>query len=484
MSVLSISSLESDRVFGVGKRSRFQLKVVKRITILMSVGALAWSIGMIAIGAYQLLVLPLGYLLISAINTFLCTKTKHGRVACFIQMCVSILFPCVFQLTAGGVMATGAVMLWSMVALFGISTYTRPKVIVRWAVYTIIVIAGAILFENSTMYTFSSIIDLNPLHLLIFNSVGTYTLFFYVSFFFVTTGEAVRKNLKQAASQANDLNITLEKRNIEHQEGLILARDIQDAFLKTEDHLRTVFTKSFLMRKAKEHISGDFIWAEQKSSLKYIICGECNSKGTSRGLLAMLMVSTADKILREYEYTDPGIFLTKFNEYIREDSGLDLDKLNLDISFTMLVINGQTNKAKLATAGGTILVKKPNRDVMEYEVDDNLICCESNKNTYSSIDVDFEIGDMVYMYTEGFLNQPNTEGEPFGKQRFQEMIASLETEYSFMQKRNLVKTFNQWQSNSDQNADVLVCGFEIEDPALVYDTVNEIEMHILSQDAS
>lgn len=481
MSTLSIPWLKSARKFSNAKRAKFQLKVVKRITLLMSAGALVWTIVMIAIGAYHLLVLPVGYLVVSAFNTYLCARTDFGRLACDIQMGVSILFPCVFQLVAGGVMASGAVMLWSMVALFGLSTYTRQKTVVKWAVYTVIVVSGSILFENTGMYTFTGIIDISPLKLLIFNSGSTYFVIFYVGFFFVSTVETTRKNLKEVATQANELNVTLEIRNVEHQEGLIIARDIQDAFLKTEDHLRTVFTKSFLLHKAKEHISGDFIWADQKSHLKYIICGECNSKGTSRGLLAMLMVSTADKILRDYEYTDPGIFLKKFNEYIREDSGLDLDKLNMDISLSMLIINGQTNKAKLATAGGGILVKSPNKpDITKFTQDNGFICCENSDKQFHSVDIDFQIGDLVYMFTDGFINQANEKGESFGADRFEELIATLDTEYSFMQKRKLTKAFTQWQSNTEQNKDVLVCGFEIEDPALVYDLVDDLESHILS----
>src|SRR5690606_29305766 len=126
-------------------------------------------------------------------------------------------------------------------------------------------VSGSILFENTSMYTFTGIIDISPLKLLIFNSISTYFVLFYVGFFFVSTVETTRRNLKTAATQASDLNSKLESRNIEHQEGLILAQDIQDAFLKTEDYIRSVFTKSFLMRKAKEHITGNFIWAEQKS---------------------------------------------------------------------------------------------------------------------------------------------------------------------------------------------------------------------------
>lgn len=451
------------------KSNGFQLKVVKRITLLMSLGALVWSIGMIAIGAYSLLLLPVGYLVIAGINFYLCTKPQWTLLACNIQVTISILFPCLFQLVAGGVMATGAVMLWSTVALFGISTYTPPKQALKWAIYTVVLIAGVVFFENTYMYQGNSIIDISPLKLLIFNSAGAYFVIFYVGYFFVTTVESTRNNLKKTASQAHELNIKLKKRNEEFKEGLIIASDIQDAFLKAEDHLRTVFTKSFLMRIPKEFITGNFIWAEQKSDLKYIICGECNSKGTSRGLLAMLMVSIADKILREYNYTDPTEFLTKFKEYITEDSGLDISKLNADLSLSMLIVNAETNKGKIAIAGGNIMVRRKNGKIEQHINKESFVCAQIDSSSLTSIELNLQIGDHVYMFTDGFLKQTNDQGERFGKERFKKLLSELDTEYSFMQKRKLAKVFKQWQSRAKQKADVLVCGFEIEDPALVYD---------------
>src|SRR5690554_929345 len=160
MSTLSTPALRIFQSFASEKRAKFQTKVVNRITLLMSAGALIWAIGMFSIGAYNLLVLPVGYLFISALTAFLCKRTRFGMLACDIQMSISILFPCLFQLVAGGVMASGAVMLWSIVGLFGLSTYTQPKTVAKWAAYTVIVIAGCILFENTGMYTQRDIIGI------------------------------------------------------------------------------------------------------------------------------------------------------------------------------------------------------------------------------------------------------------------------------------------------------------------------------------
>lgn len=444
----------------------------------MSAGAFLWSIGMIAIGAYSLLAVPLFYLIISAASVYLCSRSQTSTLGCNIQMSVSILFPCLFQIVAGGAMATGAVMIWSLVALFSISVYASSRQIIRWIIFTLFVLAITVIYENTPLFHFGVILDINPIYLLIFNSISTFGVILAIGYFFVGTVEKTKRNLSKAVQEVNDLNVVLQERNDEHHQGLVHARDIQMAFLKSEDHLRTIFTKLFLLRGPRDYVSGDFIWAEQKGDFKYIITGDCSSKGSSHGLLTMLMVSIADRVLQENESIDPAVFLTKMNMSIHDSNSLDLTGIKLDVKLTMLVVNAKTNKTKFATAGGCLFVKNgKDGTVQKHILNTNGIGCDESQVHFTSMDLDLEIGDMVYMLTDGFLKQKNQNGEKFGEERFHEIITHLDTEYSFMQKRVLVKEFHQWQDKCEQTDDVLVCGFEIEDPSFVYEEIDALEIY-------
>ena len=456
----------------------FQFKVVSRVTILMSAGALIWSIGMVAIGAHSLLTVPLIYLILSAASIYFCRMNRTSTFGCNLQMSMSILFPCLFQVVAGGAMATGAVMLWSLVALFSISVYASSREIIKWTIFTLLALSATIIYENTPFNHFAVIIELSPIKLLIFNSISTYGVILAIGYFFVGTVEKTKRNLSKAMQEVNDLNIVLQERNDEHHEGLVHARDIQMAFLKSEDHLRTIFTKLFLLRGPRDYVSGDFIWAEQKGDFKYIITGDCSSKGSSHGLLTMLLVSIADRVLQENESTDPGVFLTKMNLSIHDSNSLDLTGIKLDVRLTILVVNAKTNKAKYATAGGALFVKSvADGTVLKHITNTCGIGCGDPDVHFTSMDLDLEIGDMVYMLTDGFLDQENQKGEKFGEERFHEILSNLDTEYSFMQKRVMVKEFHQWQEKCEQTDDVLVCGFEIEDPSFVYEEIEELEIY-------
>ncbi len=457
---------------------RFKFKLVLRITFLMSVAGFLWAVGMFVIGAYELIVIPVLYLILSAVNMWICTKSKKTSGVYNFQFLISILFPCLFQVIAGGAMAAGFVMIWSMVALLTIGTFSSVSEIIKWTVYTLAVSLAALVFEFSPYYNFQSTIDIPPMNMLVFNIMAAFIVILYIGFFFVSTMERTRNRLAKAIGEVQELNTVLQKKNDSHEQGLIDARDIQATFFKSEDHLRSVFTKMFLLQEAKNYVNGDFIWAEQKGDYKYIISGDCSNKWSSRGLLTMLLVSAVERVFQEKSFTDPGEFLTKLNKRLLENRNLNASNLNLNLCLTMLIINAKTNDAKLATAGGKLFVKKgSDQKVTSYEVSKYCVGAVDAEKRFKSVDIGLEIGDTVYMCTDGFINQTNNTGVKYGIDRFIRFLEGLDTEYAFSQKRSLTKEFNQWVENGAQSDDVLICGFEIEDPKLVYEEIEKLEIY-------
>lgn len=455
----------------------FKFKLVLRITFLMSVAGFMWAVVMVAIGAYGLIFIPAIYLIISAINMWICTKSRKASGVYTFQFLISILFPCLFQVIAGGAMATGFVMIWSMVALLTIGTFSSVGEIVKWTIYTLTISAAALVFEFSPYYTIQSVIEISPVNMLVFNVMSAFIVILYIGFFFVSTMERTRDRLAKAVGEVQELNSALQEKNDSYEQGLIDARDIQATFFKGEDHLRSVFTKIFLLQEAKNYVNGDFIWSEQKGDYKYIISGDCSSKGSSRGLLTMLLVSAVERILQDKGYTDPGEFLTKLNKRLLENRNLNASNLNLHLCLTMLIINAKTNEAKLATAGGKLFVKKvSDKKVSTYQISEKCVGAIDTEKRFKSVDIDLEIGDTVYMCTDGFINQTNKTGEKYGLDRFIGFLEELDTEYAFSQKRSLMKEFNQWVENGTHTDDVLICGFEIEDPKLVYEEIEKLEI--------
>jgi tRNA A-37 threonylcarbamoyl transferase component Bud32 len=113
--------------------------------LLMSIGALVWGGLSLAFGLTIPSIIPFGYLVVTAVNLGVFAATKGFDRARVIQTFVSVLLPFLFQWSVGGFVASGAVMLWALVALVGALTFTRPRTMLLWLpVYAVLVIASGV----------------------------------------------------------------------------------------------------------------------------------------------------------------------------------------------------------------------------------------------------------------------------------------------------------------------------------------------------
>ncbi len=113
--------------------------------VLMSLGAMVWGGLSLAFGLLIPSVIPFGYLVVTAINLAWFAGTKSFERARIIQTLVSVLLPFLFQWSVGGFVASGAVMLWALVALVGSLTFTTPRTMLTWLpVYSLLVIASGV----------------------------------------------------------------------------------------------------------------------------------------------------------------------------------------------------------------------------------------------------------------------------------------------------------------------------------------------------
>ena len=95
--------------------------------LLMSVGGLIWGSICFYFGLYGQAVIPFGYSLLTVLNFLFLAQTKRFGIARNIQISASLLLPFAFQWGLGGFAASGAVMLWSMLALIGSLALTRKN---------------------------------------------------------------------------------------------------------------------------------------------------------------------------------------------------------------------------------------------------------------------------------------------------------------------------------------------------------------------
>jgi len=100
--------------------------------LLMGCGGIVWG----SITAYYRLFIPAcipyGYTVFTVINFTHFYLTKNFTRTRFLQVLMSLLLPFMFQWSLGGFVLSGAIMLWSMLALVGSMTFQEKEWSIRW----------------------------------------------------------------------------------------------------------------------------------------------------------------------------------------------------------------------------------------------------------------------------------------------------------------------------------------------------------------
>ena len=89
------------------------------LAVLMSLGGLIWGSLLSYLHLFTSALIPFSYILLSSINILLFSVHKRFSAARLYQIIISMLLPFLLQWQLGGYVASGCVMIWAVLGLFG-----------------------------------------------------------------------------------------------------------------------------------------------------------------------------------------------------------------------------------------------------------------------------------------------------------------------------------------------------------------------------
>ncbi|MDH4225653.1 MAG: methyl-accepting chemotaxis protein [Deltaproteobacteria bacterium] len=102
--------------------------------VFMSGGGLVWGGITSYFGLYAASLIPFGYTFFTFWNLWLFSGTKNFGLVGFIQVSMSLLLPFFLQWALGGLIASGGVMIWSLMALVGSFTFQNFRQSLGWLI--------------------------------------------------------------------------------------------------------------------------------------------------------------------------------------------------------------------------------------------------------------------------------------------------------------------------------------------------------------
>jgi len=256
----------------------------------------------------------------------------------------------------------------------------------------------------------------------------------------------------------------LEIRAVEMEESIRYAGSLQQSILPNERIFQNVFDEAFVLFQPKDIVSGDFYWIYQHNDDVYFAVGDCTGHGVPGALVNIAGNTILRQIIRLEGVSDPALIMklldnelvNLFNENLTEGTRCD----GMDIVFCKF--NLRSKKGSFCGAGRPLILIREG-ELVEFKKGTDAIGYSSfGEKTFETIHFSLNEGDQFYLFTDGYTDQFGGENiKKFNRQRFRNLLLSLNEMPLDKQKKELKFSFENWRGHQEQVDDICVIGIKI-----------------------
>ncbi len=267
-------------------------------------------------------------------------------------------------------------------------------------------------------------------------------------------------DLKNARERLEAQNNLLESRNKYITDSINYAKRIQTAILPHESRLTSLFPESFIFFSPKDIVSGDFYWISEINDEIIIAVGDCTGHGVPGAFMSMIGNTLLNEIVNEKRITDPAEILNNLNQGIISELQKDKSGENIDgMDIGLCAINRIGERLKYAGAYRN-LIGFSNGDYLEIKGDKKSIGEKKKSLLFSNKELSLKEDMILYLTTDGFVDQHGSDNNKFGKRRLRELLRDIYNYDIKEQKRILINEFTNHKEEQIQRDDVTIVGFK------------------------
>jgi phosphoserine phosphatase RsbU/P len=257
----------------------------------------------------------------------------------------------------------------------------------------------------------------------------------------------------------------IEENNKSIRDSINYAKLIQEAMLPEKEIVDSFVTRSFIIYKPKDIVSGDFYWFQQKDNKLVIVVADCTGHGVPGALMSMIGYGLLNEIVNVNGITQPNKILSRMNRGVRKAlkqdtvnprcDGMDVAICTIDKTSGDLHFAGANRHLVYIRKGREMELIKGNKFGIGGLYSDTMVEFTNHSVTYNQ-------GDTLYLFTDGYADQ-------FGGARGKRMMTRnlfkiLQRSLSFgleEQEQVLRHWLTKWQRNLEQTDDILLMGVEL-----------------------
>ena len=260
----------------------------------------------------------------------------------------------------------------------------------------------------------------------------------------------------------------IEEKQKEIVDSIHYARRIQHTILPSYDYLAKNFNDFFVLFKPQSIVSGDFYWATRVVTKNetgivaekfYLAVCDSTGHGVPGAFMSILNISFINEAINEKKIEEPHEILNHVRKRLIKNLSHDGGQDGMD--GTLICFDKIKNTITYASAHNAPIIVR-NNAIIECKADKMPIGMGIKTDSFTLHKIDFEKGDMLYFYTDGYADQF---GGPKGKKFKYKTLNALLVENSSKtvneQQYALLNTFNNWKGDLEQIDDVCVFGIRV-----------------------
>jgi serine phosphatase RsbU (regulator of sigma subunit) len=213
----------------------------------------------------------------------------------------------------------------------------------------------------------------------------------------------------------------------------------------------------------RDIVSGDFYWAARKRNLSYFAIGDCTGHGVPGAFLSILGISFLTQIVDQNESISAANILNILREHfmksLQQTGTLEEQKDGVDMA--ICVIDHENDKLQYAGAFNPVYIIHGSNRLVEIPGDKMPIgIAPESETSFQNHHFNLSTGDMVYMFTDGYVDQfGGAEGKKFKYRPFRNLFMNICSQSMENQKLALVRELKSWMGETPQLDDITIFGF-------------------------
>ena len=282
----------------------------------------------------------------------------------------------------------------------------------------------------------------------------------------VSKNEELQLQQEEILSQQSYIekkNTELERKNKEVENSIQAAQVFQKALLPFQERMQKYLPEYFVIYKPKDIVSGDFYWVQRRENKTFVAAVDCTGHGVPGAMMAMIGYMILDRLVMVDRLNDPAEILNRCHASVMN---LLEGNANYGMDLAFLVMETlDDEKSKVTFAGAKrplwYMLSEGNSIQEAPGTRKSIGGFHRYKFHFNSQEIILEKGSMVYLTTDGFIDQNNSKRKKYGKQRFKDSLRNIAKLSVEGQKEFLENELAEHMFGTTQRDDIMVIGFKV-----------------------